>query len=213
LKWVAPSWIDTAEYCEYQLYLEQVVGIKAEDKDTAQGRRKHRERSEEFNEGARKVDISPRELVPLAKRKNKAFELCEVGMRSLNYKIFGRVDRLRVSPDWVKALDFKSGKAVYGSEKLQVRCYSLLAREYLETDIPTYSIILDRDNKELIWKERFTEEARNQVLGRVKSIREILNGKREPRKAENPNKCHSCRYREVCSKRLERTFQEEEIRK
>lgn len=80
LKWIAPSWIDTAEYCEHQLYLEKVVGIRVEDKDTAQGKRKHRERDKEFKERARKVDISPKEIVPLAKRKNKAFELSEVEM-------------------------------------------------------------------------------------------------------------------------------------
>ena len=160
------SWLCAQDYCEYQLYLDQVKGVEVDDtpamvEDSAEHQRLEDEflakaeaeyTFEEAVEESQKTSISSRELY--------------VKDRSLGIR--GYIDELILNPDGFTVIDDKpvgrTGK-VYPSSKHQVYGYCMALKHMLGADEqrPITAAVRARGSDRIIWSEVFDTKAEKKV--------------------------------------------------
>lgn len=113
------SMLSSSGFCEYQIYLEKVVGVDVEDTpEIREGVYKHdkllekhlSEREEEFIDVVTEVEKT---LKTGATRKVRELDV-------ENDYLIGRIDEVQFSPHGILIIDDKPGNRPYNSYKLQV---------------------------------------------------------------------------------------------
>ena len=199
------SWLYAQDYCEYQLYLDQVKGVEVDDTPAmVEGSVEHQRLEEEFLakaeaeytfeeavEESRKAPISSRELY--------------VEDRSLGIR--GYIDELVLNPDGFTVIDDKpvgrTGK-VYPSSKHQVYGYCMALKHMLGPDEqrPITAAVRARGSDRIVWSEAFDTKAEKKVQRLIKRVHGLIDGDIPFKSATQAYKCRPCRFFDVCDKRV-----------
>ncbi len=195
------SMLASSGYCEYQIYLEKVVGVDVEDTpEIKEGVIKHDnllekhllEREEEFIDVATEIEMA---LETGATRIVRELDV-------ENEDLIGRIDEVQFSPHGILIIDDKPGNRAFNSYKLQVWAYCVALRDNYSPNLPLSAGLRNRDNGNMVWEKEFTAEHQQTVMNKIERLRAILEGDYLPRPA-HPRKCSKCRLKQACKQNLE----------
>jgi len=193
------SWLHKQEYCEYQIFLENVKGINVKPtKEMIEGKLVHKSLEKKFKEIAKPILL--KEII----EKSKVTEMLsrELPVISIRHGIYGAIDEIRFTPNNFIIIDDKPGTKVYLSNVHQVYGYCLAFKDMIR-DMDNRTIVAalrERGTDNIYWQRSFDEKAENEIIKIINRIHDLISGNEEFISNKNPNKCKSCRFREVCDK-------------
>jgi CRISPR/Cas system-associated exonuclease Cas4 (RecB family) len=200
------SWLYAQDYCEYQLYLDQVQGITVDDTPAmAEGSAEHQRLEDEFLAKA-EAEYTFEEAVEESKQTPKSSRELYVEDKSLGIR--GYIDELVLNPDGFTVIDDKpvgrTGK-VYPSSKHQVYGYCAALKSMLGVGErrPIIAAVRARGSDQIVWSETFDDKAEKKVQQLIKRIQGLIDGNLQFKSATQAYKCRPCRFFDVCDKRVE----------
>jgi len=200
------SWLYAQDYCEYQLYLDQVKGVTVDDTPAmVKGSVEHQRLEDAFLAKA-EVEYTFEEAVQESRRTPISSREFYVEDRLLN--IHGYIDELVLRPDGFTVIDDKpvgrSGK-VYPSSKHQVYGYCIALKSMLgpEERRPITAAVRARGSDRIVWSEAFVIKAEGKVRRLIKRVHGLLAGDIKFKSATQAYKCRPCRFFDVFDKRVE----------
>ena len=202
------SWLYAQDYCEYQLYLDQVKGVEVDDTPAmVEGSAEHQRLEDEFLAKA-EAEYTFEEAVEESKRTPISSRELYVEDRSLGIR--GYIDELVLNPDGFTVIDDKpvgkTGK-VYPSSKHQVYGYCIALKRMLGPDAqrPITAAVRARGSDRIVWSESFDTKAERKMQRLIKRVHGLIDGDFQFKSATQAYKCHPCRFFDVCDKRVEAT--------
>ncbi len=193
------SWLQKQEYCEYQIYLENVAGIKVEPtKQMVVGKQEHENLYEEF-----KKEAIPATLDEMLIESKKVQILSrELSVRDLGHGIYGLIDEVLLTPDTFIVIDDKPGTKTFLSNKNQVFGYCLAFKSSVvsQDGRPVIAALRERGTDNIYWNEPFNLQTEGHIIAVIERIHSLLIGALEFNSSDNPNKCCACRFRERCDR-------------
>ena len=200
------SWLYAQDYCEYQLYLEQVKDITVDATPAmVEGSDEHQRLEDEFLAKA-EAEYTFEEAVAASKRTPISSRELYVEDRSLGVR--GYIDELVLNPDGFTVIDDKpvgrTGK-VYPSSKHQVYGYCIALKSMLgpgEQRAIT-AAVRARGSNQIVWSEVFDTKAERKVQRLIKRVHGLLDGDIQFKSATQAYKCRPCRFFNACDKRVE----------
>ena len=203
------SWLYAQDYCEYQLYLDQVKGVTVDDTPAmVEGSVEHQRLEDAFLAKA-EVEYTFEEAVEESKRTPISSRELYVEDRLLNIR--GYIDELVLSPDGFTVIDDKpvgrTGK-VYPSSKHQVYGYCIALKTMLGADEqrPITAAVRARGSDQIVWSETFDRKAQKKVERLITRIHGLIDGDLQFKSSTQAYKCRPCRFFEVCDKRVEPSY-------
>jgi CRISPR/Cas system-associated exonuclease Cas4 (RecB family) len=193
------SWLYKQEFCEYQIYLENVAGIKVEPtRQMVVGKQEHENLYEEFKKEA--VPATLDEML-LESKKAQIFSR-ELSVRDLGHGIYGLIDEVLLTPDSFIVVDDKPGTKTFLSNINQVFGYCLAFKSsvVLQDSRPVIAALRERGTDNIYWNESFDSEAEGHITTIIERIHSLLIGELEFYSSDNPNKCRACRFKERCDR-------------
>ena len=194
---IGASWFQEASFCEQKLFLSKVKKIPlAETKAMAEGAQIHEGKYQDFVKSATPTTwedfFESEELVT-----SREVELQHI---SSNVVLLGRIDELSCDRDGIYITDDKPGDYAYIGVRKQIWAYCHLLENNFKDLIqkPIYAVLKNRDNGEIIWKEKYTGAHKEQFLLAMLRLRDVLSEKRKPEPTRNSRKCAVCQYSKVC---------------
>ena len=200
------SWLYAQDYCEYQLYLDQVKGVEVDDTPAmVEGSAEHQRLEDEFLAKA-EAEYTFEEAVEESKRIPISSRERYVEDRSLGIR--GYIDELILNPDGFTVIDDKpvgrTGK-VYPSSKHQVYGYCMALKHMLGPDEqrPITAAVRARGSDRIVWSEAFDTKAEKKVQRLIKRVHGLIDGDIPFKSATQAYKCRPCRFFDVCDKRIQ----------
>jgi len=185
-------------YCEYQIFLEHVKGIKVEPTNEMKIGKEIHSLLEEEHKKVAKLKMS----VNTALKKSKEEKITLIG-REIPVEgnlLFGLIDEVHFMSDKIIIIDDKPNDYPYLSNKQQIWGYCLTFEENFEPKMPIIAALRQRDTQKVFWQEMLCDEHKNIVVESAQRIIDILNGIREPEPTLKMNKCKSCRLINECDR-------------
>ena len=199
------SWLYAQDYCEYQLYLDQVKGIEVDDTPAmVEGSAEHQRLEDEFLAKA-ETEYTFEEAVEESRQTPISSRELYVEDRSLGIR--GYIDELTLNPDGFTVIDDKpvgrTGK-VYPSSKHQVYGYCMALKQMLGPDEqrPITAAVRARGSDRIVWSEAFDTKAEKKVQRLIKRVHGLIYGDIPFKSATQSYKCRPCRFFDVCDKRV-----------
>ena len=189
-------WLHSQAYCEYQIYLEHVKGIKVAPTPEMNNGKEIHSLLEENHKKKAKLKLSTKDALEKSQKEKIILIGREIPV-SGNY-LYGLIDEVHFTPNRIVIIDDKPNNYPYMTNKKQVWGYCLAFEEQFKAKLPLVACIRHRDTKRIIWKEIFSDAHRNIVLESVERILGIINLNKKAKPTNKPSKCKSCRLREVC---------------
>ena len=200
------SWLYAQDYCEYQLYLDQVKGIEVDDTPAmVEGSAEHQRLEDEFLAKA-EAEYTFEEAVEESRQTPISSRELYVEDRSLGIR--GYIDELTLNPDGFTVIDDKpvgkTGK-VYPSSKHQVYGYCMALKHMLGPDEqrPITAAVRARGSARIVWSEAFDTKAEKKVQRLIKRVHGLIDGEIPFKSATQAYKCRPCRFFDVCDKRIQ----------
>jgi CRISPR/Cas system-associated exonuclease Cas4 (RecB family) len=195
------SWLHKQDYCEYQIYLENIKGIKAQPtRAMMEGKQQHAELYDQFAKEATPTTfdemLNQSKVVKVYSR--------EFSVTDVEHGIFGFIDAVLLTPDEFVVIDDKPGRKAYLSSIHQVYGYCLAFKQTVKVkdNRDFVAALRERGTDNIYWKSPFDQIAETEITSLISHIHNLLSGAEEFGSAENPNKCQACRYNSVCRKSL-----------
>ena len=199
------SWLYAQDYCEYQLYLDQVKGIEVDDTPAmVEGSAEHQRLEDEFLAKA-EAEYTFEEAVEESRQTPISSRELYVEDRPLGIR--GYIDELTLNPDGFTVIDDKpvgrTGK-VYPSSKHQVYGYCMALKGMLGPDEqrPITAAVRARGSDHIVWSEAFDTKAEKKVQRLIKRVHGLIDGDIPFKSATQAYKCRPCRFFDVCDKRV-----------
>ena len=191
------SWFQEASFCEQKLYLSKVKKLPLiETEAMVKGAEIHEGKYGDFVKSA-----TPTTWEGFFKSE-KLVTSREVELQHVNNNVvlLGRIDELSCDKDGVYVTDDKPNDYAYIGVRKQIWAYCHLLENNFSNLItkPVYAVLKNRDNGEVVWKEKYTGAHKEQFLLAMLRLRDVLSEKRKPEPTKNPNKCMVCQYNKVC---------------
>jgi CRISPR-associated exonuclease Cas4 len=193
------SWLHSYGYCEYQIYLEHVRGVEAEETPEMQEVREAHAAMDEAHKAAAELELDVDEALTKAQEEQIVLSAREVQVKGK--QLVGCIDEIVFLPDRIMIVDDKPGDIAWPSSKLQAWGYCLTFEEQYEPNMPIIAGIRNRDTGYEIWASPYTRRNREEVLRAVSRIRQLLDGEAIPVGCRNPKKCRACRFNGSCDVR------------
>ena len=193
------SWLHKQEYCEYQIFLENVKGIKVEPtKPMLEGKTEHERLEMEFKEKA--VPSTVEKMLKESEVKNIVSR--ELRVRSLRHGIYGKIDEILLTPNEFVIIDDKPGTKKFLSNIHQVYGYCLAFQEKVKQQDSRQIVaaLRERGTDNIYWKVPFDEKAENEIVTVINHIHRLILGKEQFNSSTNPNKCKPCRFKNDCDR-------------
>ena len=194
---IGASWFQESSFCEQKLFLSKVKKLPlVETKEMAEGALIHEGKYEDFVHSAEPTTwedfFKSEELVT-----SREVELQHVNN---NVVLLGRIDELSCDKDGIYVTDDKPNDYAYIGTRKQLWAYCHLLENNFKDLIkkPIYAVLRNRDNGEIIWKEKYSGAHKEQLLLAMLRLRDVLSEIRKPEPTKNPNKCAVCQYNRVC---------------
>ena len=193
------SWLHKQEYCEYQIFLENVRGIEVKPtKAMVKGKLEHENLESEFREKA--VPTTFAEMMEQSKTMKVLSR--EFRVISLQHGIRGLIDEIHLMPNKFVVIDDKPSTKAYLSNIHQVYGYCLAFKEMVEHQ-DTRQIIAalrERGTNNIYWKAPFDEKVENEIIRVINHIHELILGNEQFNSNTHPNKCRACRFKTNCDR-------------
>jgi CRISPR-associated protein Cas4 len=197
------SWLLQFEYCEYQIYLQYIIGIKPEiTQELILGKEIHEELHEEFLEGAEEATFE--DIINESKKRELISR--EVYVESRRYGVRGSIDEILFTPKKFVIIDDKPRKMAFSSEQTQVYGYCLAFKEYFKDIIeehdsrPIFAALRERGTNNIIWIAPFNQKSEQNIIQKINRIHSLISGNGNFISTKNKNKCNKCRLREFCDR-------------
>ena len=191
------SWLHKHGYCEYQLYLEHVAGIKVEPtKQMIEGKQEHEVLYQDFNKGA-----VPATIGEMLSESKKAQVLSrEFFVVDPQHGIYGLIDEVLMTPESFIVIEDKPGRKSYLSNINQVFGYCLAFKHAVvpEDTRPIIGALRERGTDNIYWNALFDSQMEGQIVQVVERVHSLLVGGVEFDATANPKKCGACRFHEAC---------------
>jgi len=190
-------WLHTQRYCEYQIYLENVVGLEAPPTaEMLRGSEIHDNLDEEHEKRA-ELEMTVKEA--LIKAPQESIVLVSRDVPVMGSALIGRIDEVAFEPSRILIIDDKPSAVAYITNKVQVWGYCQAFQEFYQPGVPIFGALRQEDTGIIVWQEEFLPEHSTMVVDSVNRIRAILSGQMSAQPTGNIRKCQSCRLRESCS--------------
>ena len=126
--------------------------------------------------------------------------ISELSIESDTLQLRGIIDKVEIYEEGYVPIELKTGKApkegLWPGHKIQIAAYALMLEEKYQRPVKEAFVhYLDNKEKRHIAINPFMKE---EIIGLVKEIQELLEKKSLPNYCENRNKCASCGARETC---------------
>ena len=194
---IGASWFQEASFCEQKLYLAKVKKIPLiETKAMMEGALIHEDKYGDFAKSAIPATwdefFKSETLVT-----SREVELQHI---SNNVVLLGRIDELSCDRDGIYITDDKPSDYAYIGVRKQIWAYCHLLENNFRNLIqkPVYAVLKNRDNGEIVWKEKYSGAHKEQFLLAMLRLRDVLSEKRKPEPTRNARKCAVCQYNKVC---------------
>ena len=188
------------DYCEYQIYLQYVRGIRA--KPTAamlQGIQRHKQLEDEFLETAEEIGEPIEEhIMKLLRGEVSPFSLREFYVQSDRMGLHGYIDEISLYRETAIVIDDKPRFSVTDGYKRQVAAYAASFREKYGWEENLFLALRNRDTGEVYWTDQFTRLNEADLDKTVERLHCLLAGDLEFRPASEPGKCSKCRFAFAC---------------
>ncbi len=185
------SWLQKQDYCEYQIYLENIRGIKTKPtKAMIEGKGEHEEMYQRFAEKA--VPATPEQMLAESRTANVLSR--EFRISDEVHGVFGYIDEVWMSPDSFVVIDDKPGNRPYLSCIHQVYGYCLAFKTLVNVG-DTRGIVAalrERGTDNIYWQAPFNQTAEEEIIATIDHIHSLLAGRIQFKPTENPRKCLSC---------------------
>ena len=189
-------WLHSHAYCEYQIFLKHVKGVKiAPTAAMMMGAKRHSVLEVEHKEKATE-ELSVDDALKKSRDEKIVLIAREVPVAWSQLK--GKIDEIHFMSDQIIILDDKPNTVAWDSNKVQVWGYCLAFQEQFRPKLPISALLRHRDTQKTVWEEVFTEDHRDRVLVAIERISGIMNGESEPEPTDNINKCRRCSLNNVC---------------
>jgi CRISPR-associated exonuclease Cas4 len=195
------SWLHKQEFCEYQIYLENIMGIKiAPSKEMIAGDLAHKELYDSFKKEA--IPATLDEML-LESKRVQIFSR-ELPVRDLEHGIYGLIDEVLLTPDSFVVIDDKPGTKTFQSNINQIFGYCLAFKAVItqRDSRPIVAALRERGTDNIYWNTPFNLQAEEHITIVIERIHSLIFGVVEFNSSDNPNKCRSCRFREKCDRIL-----------
>jgi len=189
------SWLNQQGYCEYQIYLEYMKGIKTQPTAAmTQGSNIHNQLEEIF-----KQDATPSTFEDAVEASKESASMSrEVFVVAPEYGIRGYIDEIWMKPEEIVIIDDKPGRTPYESTMNQVRAYCLAYKEMTGDDRKIKAALRERGTENLFWIEVFTPDIEKQIKFTIDRMHGLFEGTKPFIATKNPKKCRSCRFKNDC---------------
>ena len=189
------SWLNQQGYCEYQIYLQYMKGIKTpETKAMQKGTDIHNQLEEKFLESAEPATFD--EVVETSKETPTITRECFV--ISPDDGIRGFIDEIWMTPTEIVIIDDKPGSKAFPSTINQVRAYCLAFKNMCDDERPIRGALRQRGTDNIFWSEDFDKNIEKEIRFTIKRMHSLFCGQKPFMATKNPNKCRSCRYNDYC---------------
>lgn len=195
------SWLQKQDYCEYQIFLENIQGVKAAPTVAmSQGTQEHERLYSEFAEKAAPATLEQM----LTESKTVQLLSRELKVEDIEHGIYGYIDEVWLTPDSFIVIDDKPGMKAYPSNIHQIYGYCLAFRATISADKrPVIAALRQRGTDQFIWESPFNEIAEESITRTIGHIHDLLNGRVDFKGSGNPNKCRSCRLKPQCDRKTD----------
>lgn len=200
-KFVPINWLHTQEFCEYQLFLENIKGIRVgPTKSMTEGKKEHERLEKDFLEKAVPATFS--EMIE--ESKTKTIVTREFRVISKQYRIYGLIDEILLTPLKFIVIDDKPGTKRYLSNIHQVYGYCLAFKEMVQQvdQRPIVAALRTRGTDYIYWDSSFNKNSENEIIKVINHIHGLFSGKERFNSTNNANKCRACRFKMNCDKAL-----------
>ena len=189
------SWLNQQGYCEYQIYLQYMKGIKTpETKAMKKGTDVHNRLEEKFLESAEPATFE--EVIETSKEKATLTRECFV--ISPDDGIRGFIDEIWMTPTEIVIIDDKPGSKAFPSTINQVRAYCLAFKNMSDDERPIKGALRQRGTDNIFWSEEFDQDTEKEIRFTINRMHSLFDGQKPFMATKNPNKCRSCRYSDCC---------------
>ncbi|MBR6993057.1 MAG: Dna2/Cas4 domain-containing protein [Methanobrevibacter sp.] len=189
------SWLNKQGYCEYQLYLEHMKGIKTQaTPEMTHGIQIHKELENIFKESSTPSTFE--DAVEASKKEASMSRECFV--IAPDYGIRGYIDEIWMTPDEIVIIDDKPGRTPYQSTMNQVRAYCLAYKNMTNEERKIKGALRERGTGNLFWIEVFTPKVEKEIKFTIDRMHGLFDGTKPFIPTKNPNKCRSCNFKNDC---------------
>ena len=189
------SWLNQQGYCEYQIYLQYMKGIKTpETKAMKKGTDVHNRLEEKFLESAEPATFE--EVIETSKEKATLTRECFV--ISPDDGIRGFIDEIWMTPTEIVIIDDKPGSKAFPSTINQVRAYCLAFKNMSDDERPIKGALRQRGTDNIFLSEEFDRDTEKEIRFTINRMHSLFDGQKPFMATKNPNKCRSCRYSDCC---------------
>ncbi len=195
------SWLHKQEYCEYQIFLENIKGIAVEPtKAMIEGKQEHEKLYTDFSKDA--VPATIQEM--LSESKKVQLLSRELWVVDSKHGIHGMIDEVLFTPEEFIIIDDKPGKKAYLSSIRQVHGYCLAFKEMVG-DLEGRRItaaIRERGTENIHWQAPFSITDEESIVEVISHIHGLISKNEEFNSCNNANKCRACRFNSACERVL-----------
>lgn len=189
------SWLNQQGYCEYQIYLQYMKGIKTPQTESMKkGTDIHSQLEEKFLESAEPATFN--EALEISKEEKTLTRECFV--MSAEDGIRGFIDEIWMMPSEIVIIDDKPGSKAYPSTINQVRAYCLAFKKMSGDERPIKGALRQRGTDNIFWIEEFDKNIEKEIKFTINRMHSLFEGQKPFMATKNPNKCRSCRYQSYC---------------
>jgi CRISPR-associated exonuclease Cas4 len=195
------SWLQKQDYCEYQIYLENVKGVKVKpSKEMTEGTKGHDQLYTQFAEKALPSTVDEM----LNESRAATVFSREFKVVDHDHGIYGLIDEIWMTPDSFIVIDDKPGTRSYLSNIHQIYGYCLAFRTTITgSDCrQVVGALRERGTDNIYWRSSFDEVAEREIIPVVDRIHALLSGSEQFISASNRNKCKVCRFGPQCDRAL-----------
>jgi len=194
------SWLHKQDFCEYQIFLENISGIEvAPTKAMVEGRKEHDRLESEFLEYA-----EPATFEEIIKESYEGIVISrEFYVQNIQYGIHGKIDEIHLTPEEFIVIDDKPGTKKFRSNIHQVYGYCLAFKNMMlerQDPRPIIAALRERGTDNIYWQAPFDENAENEIIEVISHIHGLVSGKEQFNSSGNPNKCKACRFKNNCDR-------------
>ena len=197
------SWLHKQDYCEYQIFLENMSGIEvAPTKAMIEGKLEHDRLENEFLEEA-----EPATFEEMIRESYEGYVISrEFYVQNIQYGIHGKIDEIHLNPDGFIVIDDKPGTKTYRSNINQVYGYCLAFKKMMikrQDPRPITAALRERGTDNIYWRAPFDETAENEIIEVINHVHGLISGSEQFISSGNPNKCKACRFKNNCDRFME----------
>jgi CRISPR-associated exonuclease Cas4 len=196
------SWLQKQDYCEYQIWLENIRGIKVKPTQSmVEGTQQHEQLYDRFAQEAAPATVEQM----LDESKKATIFSREFRVLDAAHGIYGYIDEVWLTPDSFVVIDDKPGTRAFTSNIHQIYGYCLAFKTIIEPDDKRGLIaaLRERGTDNIIWQAPFNHVAEEEIVPVIGHIHNLISGKESFSSSANPNKCKVCRLKGYCNQAKE----------